>query len=115
SFNVKQILVENMDGVQYCDAFGRNVAQSPLSESLPVPGLTETISIVKFAEMVMPAIKVTQTLGGVRRISAFVPLMATIEDALADSLPDGAMLDVALTSGLPILSIGEGLDFDRQS
>src|SRR5690349_15506088 len=51
SFNVKQILVENMDGVQYCDAFGRSVAHSPLSDTLPVPGLTETITIVKFAEM----------------------------------------------------------------
>lgn len=114
SFNIKQILVENMDGVQYCDAFGRNVTHSPLSESLPVPGLTETIGIVKFAEMAMPAMKVTQTLGGVRRISAFVPLMATTEKALAESLPDGAMLDIALTSGLPVLSLGASLDFDRQ-
>jgi EAL domain-containing protein (putative c-di-GMP-specific phosphodiesterase class I) len=114
SYNVKQILVENMDGVQYCDAFGRNVAHSPLSESLPVPGLTETIGIVKFAEMAMPAMKVTQTLGGVRRISAFVPLMATTEQSLVDNLPDGAMLDIALTSGLPVLSLGAPLDFDRQ-
>lgn len=114
SFNVKQILVENMDGVQYCDAFGRNVTYSPLSDSLPVPGLTETISIVKFAGMAMPAMKVTQTLGGVRRISAFVPLMATTEEALTESLPEGAMLDIALTSGLPVLSLGELLNFDRQ-
>lgn len=114
SFNVKQILVENMDGVQYCDAFGRNVTYSPLSDSLPVPGLTETISIVKFAGMAMPAMKVTQTLGGVRRISAFVPLMATTEEALTENLPEGAMLDIALTSGLPVLSLGELLNFDRQ-
>lgn len=113
SFNVKQILVENMDGVQYCDAFGRSVAHSPLSDTLPVPGLTETITIVKFAEMTMPAIKVTQTLGGVRRVSAFVPLMATTQESLTDDLPAGAMLDIALTSGLPVLSIGEGVDFDR--
>lgn len=115
SFNVKQILVENMDGVQYCDAFGRNVAYSPLSESLPVPGLTETITVVKFAEMIMPALKVTQTLGGVRRISAFTPLMATTQEALADNLPNGAMLDIALTSGLPVLSLGASVDFDRQA
>jgi EAL domain-containing protein (putative c-di-GMP-specific phosphodiesterase class I) len=114
SFNVKQILVENMDAVQYCDAFGRNVAYSPLSDALPVPGQTETISVVKFAEMVMPALKVTQTLGGVRRVSAFTPLMATTQEALDDGLPQGAMLDIALTSGLPVLAIGEGLDFDRQ-
>ncbi|PXA98941.1 hypothetical protein DMC47_06230 [Nostoc sp. 3335mG] len=115
SLNVKQILVENIDGVQYCDALGRGVVQSPLSESLPVPGLTETITVVKYAGMAMPAIKVTQTMSGVRRISAFVPLMATAEETLTEALPDGAMLDIALTSGLPVLSLGATLDFDRSA
>ena len=111
SINVKQILVENMDGVQYCDAFGRSLAHSPLSEPLPVPGLTETITIVKFAEMGTPAIKVSQVLGDVRRISAFVPILATNLDTLSDALPRGAMLDVTLTSGLRVLSVGAPLSF----
>jgi EAL domain-containing protein (putative c-di-GMP-specific phosphodiesterase class I) len=111
SHNVKQILVENMDGVQYCDAIGRGVTYSPLSEALPVPGLTETIAIVKFADMAAPAIKVTQTLGGVRRISAFVPLLGASEADLAATLKTGAMLDIALTSGLPILSVGEAVAY----
>lgn len=113
SYNVKQILVENMDGVQYCDAFGRNVSHSPLSASQPVPGLTETITVVKFADMNMPALKISQVLGGVRRVSAFVPLMATTKESLIEGLPQGAMLDIALTSGTPVLSIGESLEFDR--
>jgi EAL domain-containing protein (putative c-di-GMP-specific phosphodiesterase class I) len=115
SANVKQILVENMDGVQYCDAFGRAVRQSPLSSSLPVPGLTETISIVHFADMDVPAIKVTQTLGGVRRVSAFVPLLASSPDTLGDMLPKGGMLDIALTSGTQVFAVGSALDFDRSS
>ena len=45
SLNMKQVLVENADGVQYCDAFGRNVSFSPLSKALPVPGRTETITV----------------------------------------------------------------------
>lgn len=113
SYNVKQILVENMDGVQYCDAFGRSVVHSPLSASLPVPGLTETITVVKFADMTMPALKVTQALGGVRKVSAFVPLMATTREALSDGLPAGGMIDIALTSGTQVLSLGETMDFDR--
>jgi hypothetical protein len=40
SIGIKQFLVENRDGVQYCDAYGRAVAYSPLSQPLPVPGLT---------------------------------------------------------------------------
>ncbi|HEY0032709.1 MAG TPA: hypothetical protein VGB81_05535, partial [Devosia sp.] len=34
SINLKQILVENADGVQYCDAFGRKVSYSPISMTL---------------------------------------------------------------------------------
>lgn len=113
--SVKQILVENLDGVQYCDAFGRNLVHSPLSDTLPVPGLVETITIVKFAEMDMPAIKVTQTLGGVRRVSAFVPLLMTTQTSIADSLPAGAMLDISLTSGRPVIALGDAVDFDRMA
>ncbi|MHB1109502.1 MAG: hypothetical protein ACYCZU_04160, partial [Devosia sp.] len=46
SLYLKQVLVENSDGVQYCDAFGRQVSYSPLSESLSIPGHTETMSVV---------------------------------------------------------------------
>ncbi|SFV31945.1 EAL domain, c-di-GMP-specific phosphodiesterase class I (or its enzymatically inactive variant) [Devosia crocina] len=113
SVNVKQVLVENMDGVQYCDAFGRGVQQSPLSESLPVPGLTETISIVAFAEMGTPAVKVSQVLGGTRRVSAFVPIIASSMKTWEASLAPGGMVDVALTSGLTVLSIGSAVDMQR--
>src|SRR5690606_31614566 len=51
AINLKQILVENFDGVQYCDAYGRTVSYSPLSQPLPVPGLTETLSVVKLGDM----------------------------------------------------------------
>jgi len=115
SINVKQVLVENMDGVQYCDAFGRSVAHSPLSDSLPVPGLTETITIVKFAEMTTPAIKVSQVLGGVRRVSTFVPVLSGREATLNAALPEGGMLGIVLTSGLSVLSAGADLNFDRMS
>ncbi|MBU1305703.1 MAG: hypothetical protein KKF33_09305, partial [Alphaproteobacteria bacterium] len=60
SLNLKQVLVENADGVQYCDAFGRTVAYSPLSENLSVPGRTETLTVVKFGDMEMPSLKLTQ-------------------------------------------------------
>ena len=37
----KAVLVENADGVQYCDAFGSEVKYSPLSEALAIPGHLE--------------------------------------------------------------------------
>ena len=58
SLYLKQVLVENSDGVQYCDAFGKQVTYSPLSESLSIPGNSETLSVVKFGDMPAPALKV---------------------------------------------------------
>lgn len=115
SLTLKQVLVENMDGVQYCDAYGRGVAHSPLSESLPVPGLTETITIVQFAEMAMPAVKVTQAVAGLRRVSVFVPLLGITQDSMNASLRNTAGLRVSLTSGLPIIASGAAVDYGRAS
>lgn len=114
SINIKQFLVENMDGVQYCDAYGRIVSHSPLSQPLPVPGLTETISVVKFGDMAMPALKITQTFGETRRISAFVPLLGQSEAAISATMRPAAMMRVTLTNGLDIVTIGDPAGFDRR-
>lgn len=115
SLNLKQVLVENADGVQYCDAFGRTVDYSPLSEVLPVPGHTETLTVVRFGTMAMPALKITQSFGQTRRVSAFVPLLGQKEEALADGLVQGSMLRVTLTNGTPILTVGDAGGYDRRT
>ena len=115
SLTMKQVLVENADGVQYCDAFGHTVAYSPLSASLPMPGHTETITVVKLGEMAMPALKITQAFGGTRRVSAFVPLIGQTDAALADGLNTAAMLRIMLTDGTTILTVGDPTAFDRRS
>ena len=104
--SMKQVLVENSDGVQYCDAFGRTVAYSPLSENLPVPGHTETITLVQLGDLAMPALKITQTFGQTRRVSAFMPLMGQTSEGLTQALPSAAMMRVMLTNGTPVLTIG---------
>ena len=114
SLNIKQFLVENRDGVQYCDAYGRIVSYSPLSQPLPVPGLTETISVVTFADMPMPALKISQMFGEQRRVSVFVPLLNQTESALSATLRDAAMLRVTLSNGLSIVTIGDPTAFDRR-
>lgn len=115
SINLKQVLVENLDGVQYCDAYGRIVTHSPLSAPLPVPGLTETISVVKFGDMAMPALKISQTFGETRRVSAFVPLLGQSEAALSHTMRDAGMMRVTLTSGLPIITIGDPGGFNSRA
>lgn len=115
SLNLKQFLVENLDGVQYCDAYGRVVSNSPLSEPVPVPGLTETITIVKFGVMAMPALKVSQTFGETRRLSTFVPLLGQSEASLKATLRDAGMVRVTLTNGLNILTVGDPDGFQARS
>lgn len=115
SLNMKQVLVENADGVQYCDAFGRNVSYSPISASLPVPGRTETITVVKYGDLEMPALKITQAFGTTRRVSAFVPLIGQSQEALDQGLQSAAMLRVMLTNGTAILAVGDTASFDRRA
>jgi EAL domain-containing protein (putative c-di-GMP-specific phosphodiesterase class I) len=112
---MKQVLVENADGVQYCDAFGRRVAYSPISASLPVPGHTETMTVVKLSDMAMPVLKITQSFGETRRVSAFVPLIGQTPAALANALTPSALLRFMLTDGTAILTVGDSTGFDRRA
>ncbi|WP_052726342.1 EAL domain-containing protein [Devosia epidermidihirudinis] len=114
SINVRQVLVENADGVQYCDAFGRNVAYSPMSQNLPIVGFTETLTVVKLGEMDMPALKITQAFGETRRVSVFMPLLGQSERALAGSLPSSSMVRVVLANGASLLTIGDSTSFDNR-
>ncbi|MDP2781179.1 EAL domain-containing protein [Devosia sp.] len=114
SLNIKQVLVENADGVQYCDAFGRTVSYSPLSRALPVPGRTETITMVQLGDMDMPALKITQGFGDLRRVSAFLPLLGQTKETLAEGINAGGMMRVSLTDGSAIMTIGDASGFDRR-
>lgn len=115
SLNMKQVLVENSDNVQYCDAFGRQVVYSPLSENLPIPGHTETMTVVKLGDMAMPVLKITQVFGQTRRVSAFVPLLSQDPQSLAIGLQLATLVRIVLTNGTPVLTIGDPNPFDRRS
>ena len=114
SINLKQILVENADGVQYCDAFGRKVSYSPISMTLPVPGRTETITLVRFGEMSVPAIKITQVFGETREVSAFVAVIGQTEATLAKGFDPSGLLRILLTNGSSILTVGDAAAFDSK-
>jgi EAL domain-containing protein (putative c-di-GMP-specific phosphodiesterase class I) len=115
SLSLKQVLVENADGVQYCDALGSTLRYSPASDDLPVPGKTETIAVVQLAELRMPALKITRNFGTTRRVSAFMPLLGQSSDALRANLPQGTMLQVLLTNGTPVLTLGDPTPYQRRS
>lgn len=114
SLTLRQVLVENADGVQYCDAVGRTVSYSPLSAPLPIPGQTETITVVKLGDLAMPALKITQTFGQTRRVSAFIPLVGQTQGNLSHSMSSGGMMRIQLTNGTSVVSLGDTSAFDRR-
>jgi EAL domain-containing protein (putative c-di-GMP-specific phosphodiesterase class I) len=112
SLYLKQVLVENADGVQYCDALGHQVTYAPLSEALSIPGNSETVSVVKFADLAMPVLKITQSFGTSRIVSAFVPILGTPTETLLAGLKPTAMMRLSLTNGTQVLTAGDGSAFD---
>src|SRR5690606_18054697 len=92
SLYLKQVLVENADGVQYCDALGDQVTYAPLSEALSIPDSTETVTVVKLGDLQMPVLKITQRFGTSRLVSAFAPVLGTSTETLLAGLKPTAMV-----------------------
>lgn len=114
SLYLRQVLVENSDGVQYCDALGKDVKYTALSKPITIPNHTETIEVVRFADLRMPALKVTQSFGSARRVSAFVPVLASEVETLVGALKPTAMVRVALTDGVEIVTAGDPRAYDER-
>jgi len=114
SLYLKQVLVENGDGVQYCDAFGRQVSYSPLSESLSIPGHTETITVVKLGDLETPVLRITQAFGGSRMVSAFAPVLASDAESLTSGLKPTTMVRLSLTNGTQIVTVGDASAYDKR-
>ncbi|WP_425033328.1 EAL domain-containing protein [Pelagibacterium sp.] len=104
---LRQVLVENNDGVQYCSAFGKAVQYRVLSENLTIPGHTETLSVIKVDGNDAPLLKITQAFGRERAVSALVlasPMLMRNDVPLLGQI---SYLQVALTSGTSILLRGD--------
>ena len=114
SLYLKQVLVENADGVQYCDAMGKDLKYSALSRPLSVPNHTETIEVAKYADLRMPVLKVTQAFGTSRRVSAFAPILAAEPDSLLNGLKPTSMVRVSLTDGAEIVTVGDPKAYDQR-
>ncbi len=107
------MVVENADGVQYCDAFGARVVYSPLSESLAIPGHTETVAVGKLEGLDTPVLKITQAFGTARLVSAFVPVVSTTTTGLLSRFKPTAMVRISLTNGTPVLIAGDPAPYDN--
>jgi EAL domain-containing protein (putative c-di-GMP-specific phosphodiesterase class I) len=113
SLYLKQMLVENADGVQFCDALGRPVKYVRLSETLSIPGQTETIEVVRLEELDMPVLRLVQAFG-TRKVSAFAPLLGAPVSSLTAGLKPAAIVRISLTNGTPVLAGGDQTAFDQR-
>jgi len=113
SLYLKQVVVENSDGVEYCDAFGVKIAFSPLSESLAIPGHTETLVVGTLEGLSTPVLKVTQAFGTARLVSAFVPIISSDANGLLGRFRPTSMVRIELTNGTPVMVAGDPSTFDR--
>ncbi|MEQ1771725.1 MAG: EAL domain-containing protein [Devosia sp.] len=114
SLYLKQILVENADGVQYCDAFGAPVKYTTLSASLPIPGQIGTVTVVTLGDLKVPALKVTEPFSQTRLVSAFVPVYPGEAGSMLNGMKPTAMMRVSLTDGTVVLTAGNTAPYDNR-
>jgi len=108
NLHLRQVVVENRDGVQYCAGFGGEVRYAALSESLAIPGYTESLTAVSLDLVDGPVFKITQAFGRDRTVSVFMTAAPLLAGGPVPSFDGLAYLRLALTNGAPLAAEGAG-------
>jgi EAL domain-containing protein (putative c-di-GMP-specific phosphodiesterase class I) len=115
SLSLRQVLVENLDKVQYCDAWGETVRYSPLSETISVPGHTETLTIVALGSLAMPVLKLTHPVNERRTLSMFTPVLNQAPGMMLADRHPATIAKIDLTNGVEVLRAGDVETYDATS
>jgi len=111
---VRQVVVENRLGAQYCAAHEGNIEFEVLSGKLPMPGRAETLTAVRMPGSNVPLLKVTRTIDRNRQISTFVAISAGLASGLLPiEIRSASMLHISLTDGTDLLVVGTPDNFDN--
>jgi EAL domain-containing protein (putative c-di-GMP-specific phosphodiesterase class I) len=113
SLHLKDIVVENAAGMQYCDGFGSIVGYVPLSADLAIPGHPETVAVVRLPGLDLPVLRITQGYGAERRVSAFVPMLSSPAQTLLQATP-ASLVRLQLTNGTNVLALGDAGAYDHR-
>lgn len=108
-----QVVVENKDTVQYCDAYNGVANYSVLSNSLPMPNRNETFKIVQLENNPKPSFMISRSVGSNRTISAFVHVYSSIEGVVPNFLIDVSSLKIQTTDGGQVISLGKRYSIDE--
>lgn len=111
SLYLREVLVENYNGVQYCDALGKDVSYSVLSKPLPIPNHTETLEVARLGGLAAPVLKVTQGFGEARKVSAFAPMVVSTPQSLLVGLKPTTAVRLSLADGTEVLTAGDSNAF----
>lgn len=112
---LKQILVENLNGVQYCDGYQQTLSYSVLSSELAIPGTSESLTVVQLEGEATPSLKVAALVGGARTVSAFVYISPRLFSGIPKELAPATGLRVRLTDGTDIINFGDIQSFKDET
>lgn len=107
SLTLKDILVENQAGLQYCDGLGQNIAYTVLSPTLTLPGSAAMLQIIRIGSISPPLLKIGQAVGQQKVVSALAPLVPDDMDRLLDGFDPGSALSFVLSDGTVIAEVGD--------
>lgn len=113
--NLTQVLVENLDGVQYCDAYESDIVYSVLSPTLTIPGHSDVLRTVQIEGQDAPTLQVSHKVGNNRTISGFIHISPRLDQGLPAELSLASLLRVTLTNGDDIFTIGDPSIADKSS
>lgn len=111
SLYLREVLVENYNGVQYCDALGKDVTYTVLSKPLPIPNHTETLEVARLGGLDAPVLKVTQGFGDARKVSAFAPMVVSTPQSLLIGLKPTTAVRLSLADGSEVMTAGDANAF----
>ncbi|MBU2485844.1 MAG: EAL domain-containing protein [Alphaproteobacteria bacterium] len=114
SLALRQFIVENDDGVQYCDLFGQDLHYVVLSKTLTLPGRPETLTVVQLEGYELPMLKVTRLVGA-KHVSAIVYLSPRLTLGLPEGLRTATTFRLSLTNGTPIVTLGDYAEFAERT
>ncbi|HHG89463.1 MAG TPA: EAL domain-containing protein [Devosia sp.] len=113
---VRQVAVESVQGVPYCDAVGGMVPYEVVSDELSIPGRSATLAAVLMPGADVPMFRVTQMIDRNRRMQAFVNFSQIITAGrLPSEIRAASMLRISFTDDTELVSIGDPSTFTASS
>lgn len=112
---IRQVLVENTNGVQFCDALQRTMSFRPLSQELAIPGRNEKLQLVAVGASNLPMLQVSLMFGAGRKLSVFTSATPEASQSTIQGFATGTMVRLQLTDGTLISEMGDTAAYDARS